>query len=339
MNSNKLSQSEFEKRLNDLYHGDIIALDPYINAKTPIHFYCKVKNEDGTDHGIFQKTPYEVINLKRGCNICKGIENVKPFGFWNIYEHCLEEAKKYHNKWDLQQNNVSCYQALRRNGWLEDIEKLYDNSIHYEDFSNKVHLIYVYEINDLNTCYVGRTKNLKRRDKQHRNGGHHKGEKVYDALYNFCLNNNIQIPNPKILIGDLNAIESQEQEDFYVKYYKEQGWYVLNSAPTGKNVGSLGAILKWNYENCKNEAEKYSSKYEMKCKCQPAYSSAVRNKWIDEFFVNKKKNDGYWHSEENIRNAAKQCKGARDLIKRFGGAYNAAKKLNILKDLEYGKNL
>ena len=132
-------------------------------------------------------------------------------------------------------------------------------------------------------------------------------------------------------------MESQEREDFWKNDYIERGWATLNKAPTGVNVGSLGAGLKWTYEACKEEAKKYNSKYEMKTKCQPAYSSAVRNDWIDEFFEDKKKKDGYWDNLENVLNAAKQCSGARDLIKRFGGAYNKAKKHNWLGLLEYGK--
>lgn len=50
--------------------------------------------------------------------------NVKPYGYWNDKNHCLEEAKKYKNKFELQRKCNGCYRSAIRNGWLEDMEVL-----------------------------------------------------------------------------------------------------------------------------------------------------------------------------------------------------------------------
>ena len=45
--------------------------------------------------------------------------------------------------------------------------------------------------------------------------------------------------------------------------------------------------IKWNYINTKEEALKYVTKTKFKLGCEQAYSAAIRNKWINEFFPEK----------------------------------------------------
>lgn len=44
----------------------------------------------------------------------------KPSGYWT-YEKCLEEAKKYKNRWSFQTANSVAYQKAIRMGWIEKI--------------------------------------------------------------------------------------------------------------------------------------------------------------------------------------------------------------------------
>ena len=145
-------------------HGDKYTVEEgwqYRRAIEDIKLFCPI-------HGEFHKSFYRLVNLKQGCPDCihNGI-HYKPQGYWNNKVNCLEEASKYKNKWELQKNNIGCYQSLRRNGWLEEVaEMLYDDSIHYMGYDEKRNYVYVYEFKDFNTFYVGRTNNIKRRDKQ-----------------------------------------------------------------------------------------------------------------------------------------------------------------------------
>ena len=43
-----------------------------------------------------------------------------PNGWWNDYDHCLEEAKKYTTLTDFMKYGGGCYDVCRRNGWLKD---------------------------------------------------------------------------------------------------------------------------------------------------------------------------------------------------------------------------
>ena len=317
-------------------HGDKYTVEDgweYVRAIEDIRLFCPI-------HGEFHKDFYRLVNLKQGCPDCvhNGV-HYKPQGYWNDKINCLEEASKYKNKWELQKNNIGCYQSLRRTGWLEEVaEMLYDDSIHYMGYDEKRNYVYVYEFKDFNTFYVGRTNNIKRRDRQHRNGyNHSNGIKTFDNLYKFAEGNGIELPQPKILEEWLTANESQEKEDYWKNKYISDGWNTLNKGTTGVGKGSLGATIKWTYEACKEEAKKYNGKYDMKLGNQSAYKTSVKNGWIDEFFENKKEVDGYWDNFENVLEAARNSKNSKDMIKKFGGAYNSARKHKWTKLLEYGK--
>ena len=44
----------------------------------------------------------------------------KPAGYWDDYEHCYEEAKKYKNRRRFQKGCNGAYNKTLKNGWLED---------------------------------------------------------------------------------------------------------------------------------------------------------------------------------------------------------------------------
>lgn len=304
----------------------------YKNAKSDITLYCP-------EHGEFHKDFYRLVNLRQGCPTCSYGFTHKPYGYWNNRERCFEEAKKYKNKYELERKCLGCYNAAKSNGWLDEIaDTFYDNSIHYMGYDEPINCVYVYEYKDLNSFYVGRTNNIKRRHRQHCKGyGHSDGARTYDIVYTFAKENGIEIPEPIILEENLTAEESQDKENYWKIVYTEKGMNCLNKASTGIGKGSLGATIKWTYDKFCEEALKYTYKMEMKSKNQSAYKSGVQNGWINEFFKNRKKDDNYWNNLDNILNAAKECTGARDMIKKFGGAYNSAKKNGWIKLLKYGK--
>jgi hypothetical protein len=44
----------------------------------------------------------------------------KPIGYWDIYENCLNESKKYKSKKELRINNQTCYKKAIKHGWLDE---------------------------------------------------------------------------------------------------------------------------------------------------------------------------------------------------------------------------
>lgn len=336
LNGYKLSQEEFLERLNEVHNGMIEALEEYKNARTPMKFFCHYKDENGEEHGEFEKTPYEVVNLGRKCSKCY---NTLPFGYWNDLNHCLEEASHYQNKNELEKKRYGCYHSFLRNGWMDKLDELYSNKIiQYRNMEEKIHSVYVYEIKDLNTCYVGRTNNIKRRDRQHRNGDRHSdGRITHDCLWKFCNKNKIDIPKPIILEENLNASGSQKQEEYWLEKYEKDGWKTLNTGVVGVNRGSLGAYFKWTYEKCKEIALQCKNKEEFKKVNQSAHNSARKNGWINDFFIQKKRPNGYWDNLENCMEEAKKYRNLKEFAEKGKGAYNAARKNGFIDKLMFNK--
>lgn len=48
-------------------------------------------------------------------------KEAKPIGFWNNYENCKIETEKYNILDDFRIGSAGCYDALIRNGWLNEL--------------------------------------------------------------------------------------------------------------------------------------------------------------------------------------------------------------------------
>lgn len=300
------------KKWGDLYDYSLV---DYKNAKTKVELVYKPSGRK------FWMTP----DLHLRCGGGK-VASKKEYGYWGDKGRCLAESKKYRNKFDFERNSYGAYHSALKNGWLGEFFNDKQN-VFYNDFTEPIHCVYVYEIKDLNSCYVGRTSRIKVRDRQHRNGVIRNGIKEYDSLYKFCSSNGICIPMYKILSSGLTAIESQAEEERWLNEYKGHGWNVINKGAVGVGIGSLGSSVKWTYEKCFDESRKYKSKEGMKKGSPSAYNSSYRNGWLGEFFPTlAKRNDGYWNNIENCKKAALKCNGMKELLRKYGGAYNSIRR-------------
>ena len=44
----------------------------------------------------------------------------KPYGYWNIKENCIEDARKYKTKSEWKKNSGGAYGAAWKNKWLDE---------------------------------------------------------------------------------------------------------------------------------------------------------------------------------------------------------------------------
>jgi len=92
-------------------------------------------------------------------------------------------------------------------------------------------------------CYVGRTKNIKRRSREHKCNN--------DSVKQYFNSVGQSIPLPRILATNLNAMESRKLENEFIEQYKNNGWVLLNKAVTGEFSSSLGSCYRlWSKEKC-----------------------------------------------------------------------------------------
>lgn len=294
------------------------------------------------EHCIEEAKKYSTINeLKINRNGCYtsvlkhhwekdcflGFIKRKPNGYWDVKEHCIEEAKKYRNMKEFQMCAYGAYNCVKKNGWKEEVNNLYDKAIIYHSYEEKIHSVYIYTFEEDKVFYVGRTNSLKRRHQQHIRD-------YNDTLHKYCKDKGIEMPNYIVLKNELTAKESQFYEEYYLNEYKQKGWMSLNVAATGINKGSLGATCKWNYDKCQKEAAKYRTITEFEQGNQSAYNACKKNGWTYNFFTSSKKKDNYWENYDNCKKAFEECKNARELIKKYGGCYKSINKNNF-SDLKY----
>jgi hypothetical protein len=251
------------------------------------------------------------------------------YGYWT--EKTLqEEANKYKSRQEFRNKNNPAYSAATRKKLL-DI--LFDNHLNKgysdkEEWKENSYVIYIYELEEFNSAYVGLTNNMKRRDKEHLFD-----EKEKMSL--FCRENDIPYPKYKILEENLTSKKAQELEKYWENFYKNNGWEMFNIAKTG-SLGS--AAIKWTKKALQEEANKYKNRREFQKNKSGAYDAAFKKNIIDEIFKNhlnsgySKNKNGYW-TEEKLQEEANKCKTREEFNTKHKAAYLAAYRMNILDKL------
>jgi predicted GIY-YIG superfamily endonuclease len=212
---------------------------------------------------------------------------------------------------------MSAYVISNRNGWMCDISKhMISNGNRY------LRCIYSYEFSD-NHVYIGLTYNIKEREINRKSH-------INDAVTKHKLATGL-IPKIKILSDYIDVNKASILEGAFVEKYKNDGWIILNTKPTG---GIGGNILIWNKENCIEAAMKCKTRTEFHKKYRGAYSSAVKNNWIDEINNILKSNKGgkQIHNLKSCKKKAILCTSVTDFKNKYPKEYSAAYRNNWLNE-------
>ena len=304
----KTFTEETKHKIYEMYKHEIGT----VKISKEIHTSPKKIREVLLEFGIDIHDPNKPIGKK-----------VMPIGFWEIKENNEKAASKCKKRREFSQKFYGAYKAAKKHGWLREYDEKYFNSeINFVSFDDPVHVIYVYEVVEKHSVYVGRTIDLKRRDLCHRN------KTQNDTLFRYCQDNKVSIPNVKVVEEKLTAIQSQEKEDYWKNKYKDDGWEIINKATTGVGSGSLGSIpRKWNYETCKEVAGLCISKEDFKKRYVGAHNVARRNGWIYDFFPNNmKKENGCFDTFEKCKETAMQYDSIMQIRREYPFLYRKISK-------------
>jgi hypothetical protein len=233
---------------------------------------------------------------------------------WN-YELCKKEALKYNNRTEFSKNCGSAYGYALTNNFLNDI------CCEMEPIGNLFkRMIYAYEFPD-NRVYIGLTYNEKKRKSEHLTDG--KGP-VAKYIKKTGLD-----PEYKKLNEYTDEKTAKILEQSFIDSYKERGWIILNSTKAGALGGNA---TKWTKEECKKVALFYSRRTEFQHSIEhyTAYSAAAKHGWLDYVCEHMKVIKVYWNKESCV-NEAKKYKSKTEFMRKSGGAYNYARKHDILE--------
>ena len=176
----------------------------------------------------------------------------KKSGYWTL-ENLQEEANKYSSRQSFREK--SCVYGIAKNKKTLDI--LFKNHQNHgysekESWKENNYLIYVYEIKETNVAYVGLTTNIIRRDREHLFNDD-------DKLYLYCKSMNLPCPKHKTLEKELTSSEAKIKEEFWINFYKNNNWNLINTC----KAGSLGKIrIFWTKKKLQEEANKYKTRTE-----------------------------------------------------------------------------
>ena len=203
-----------------------------------------------------------------------GLEIQKQINYWNNYERCYEEAKKYRTRGEFKRKKGIAYKSAKRNKWLDD----------YEWFIFKPNGYWTYE-----HCYEEAKKyNTLTNFKKYGKGAYiyaHKNKWIKDYswfkeniwTYERCYEEAKKYETKNDFKKNCNEAFILAKRSKWLDKYE---WLFNNRKPSGY----------WTYERCYEEAKKYETKTEFYKFSNGAYDRAKRKKWLDDYTWLKNKN-------------------------------------------------
>lgn len=149
----------------------------------------------------------------------------------------------------------------------------------------KVDNIYIYLWEELNTVYIGRTKNLKVRNSQHKN---RKTEKTYK----FSAENNVEHPNMVIIEKGLTISEGVEREKYWINHYRNETNYNVLNIRQGGQIGNQHRVYT-DEEIREHRKEYYNNNKKERASYQKMYYQNNKEKVKEYFDTHKKEKKEY----------------------------------------------
>lgn len=241
------------------------------------------------------------------------------------------ESKKYTSRFQFQKNSKYAYNKSLKEGWLDEFVWLRTPEHKENNVNDKAHCVYAYIDEENKSIYIGRTNNIKIRHNSHNNIQHK--NKKYDTVKTYFLNNDKDLPLPIILSENLTLEESQYYEDYFLKYYKDEGWSIINKGKTGVGIGSVGGFVqKLTYEYCKSVALTCKTRKEFQKIDSSAYKKSCAMNWIEEFIPNKMHNK---RTYEECMEVAKKYKSIKEFRMNDLCVYSYCQRKKWLKTFDW----
>ena len=246
------------------------------------------------------------------------VELRKPNNYWT-FEMCKKEALKFNCFKDFKQNSKSALATIMKNNWTEELTSHF---IRIGNQYNR--FVYVFEFEDNTAYIGLTYNLQKREEQHYEKGrvfeyiNKTKLVPIFIPLTNIPLKNEDACNLEKFYINDyilkgwklLNknkggalggnkikwTFEKLQSEALKYSSKKEFRKNSESAYSTAKRLKVIDLICGhmnpkfrksanyWSYENCKKEAFEYKTRSSYYKNCQSAYNSALKNKWLDEFY-------------------------------------------------------
>lgn len=240
-------------------------------------------------------------------------------------EYCFDCAKQCSCTSEMIKRFASAYVKAHQYGWLKDYTWFKTPLLTVTNNTEKVFCIYVYMDNVNKVCYVGLTKDLKRRHRQHKSPNK---RGCLDVVAKYFTSIGNELPAPILIEDNLTAEEAQEREAYFIRKYSEEEYTCLNIAKPG-SIGSVG--YKWTKEACIAEAKKYDRYIDFLLNSPSCIQACQKNGWLSEFTWLKRQLK-QWTDEECLE-IARQYQYISDFSCERKDAYDYAKNHGLLDEI------
>lgn len=238
----------------------------------------------------------------------------KPQGYWDSYDNCYEEAKKYKNRKSFENNCKGGYFKAYMNGWLDDYTWFEEKQKH--NYWNK------------ETCYKEAKKyntatefarNAVRAYELSRTNGWDKEYtwfvKPFRWTKELCEEEARKYKKRSIFKKNCPAAYTQARQNGWLEEYI---WFAEKPR-----------VNYWNKETCYDEAKKYRTRSDFQKGTTGAYQKAWKEGWIDDYIWMSKKR--IWTYEACKQEASKYNRRT-EFKHALPGAYKKAREQGWLDD-------
>jgi len=230
-----------------------------------VSFKCENRNQFKKKYRSAYNSAYKNNWLDEICAHMLYESHVSNY-YWTK-EKCQEIALKCNTRKEFCKKYRSAYDGALRNNWMNDI-------CPHMKICGTLHsrLVYLFEFSD-NSVYVGLTYNYNKRYEDHLTTD------ISSSVYKHIKETGIS-PDCQKLTEYIDIKKAIELEIYYIRYYKDLGYNVLNKTNGGEYGGGY---FKCNYDICKEYAEKYTLKEFRKNK-RYAYDKSRKEGWLSDFY-------------------------------------------------------
>jgi predicted GIY-YIG superfamily endonuclease len=229
-------------------------------------------------------------------------------------EEVIADAKNYNTRRDWNKGSPHHYDFAYRHKFMDECTS------HMERLGSKSHrCIYFIKITIEKAIYVGLTFDFKKRIIEHMNSERFK---KFIRIYG------MDSIETEMATDYLEKHSAAKMEQYFINFYKESGWKLLN---VKKGGGLGGRQIIWTEETILKNILKYNSYKEWVKSETGAYAAALDLNIIEKIDKILPRTPGsflIW-TEEKVLIEAKRWKSRSEFIKYASGAYEAAKKYGI----------
>ena len=269
-----------------------------------VAYMCQTKKELKLKHSQVYSVILKNKWLEEINNKC-GFKSQNRY-FWTKNK-CHEKALLCKTKKEFVEKYPSAYSFARINGFIGDI------CGHMIPIGNIFkRCIYVFEFKNLNTCYIGLTCDIKKRENAHIRD-------INSSVYKFIKNNSNCEYKLFQLTDYIDVKKSQEMEQLYIDKYLKNNWIVLNIAKAG-SIGGNGGKDKFTYEHCKSISSKYAKIKDFRINEKSVYLKCKKNGWLDELCSNMESRYSIY-TFQRCQHSANKCQTSKEFSINYPKEY------------------